>query len=148
MSSGSRIDRKNRKTGNGLIAFWKGTPGKTFLKNQDSTQQREVLTFLGEKSIRPVVQDGSDTYVQVYQGGRDRFVHVINYDWVGRQPLRPSSRSVPLSVPWSGEAKVKRVTISAPGSHGEEVPFTLEDGRVHFEAPIRINALATLEATR
>jgi len=134
-------------SGSGRIVCWPDKPGKRWLKAKDVSVRDTALGLLGQAGTKPMVSGDLPIYVQVYEDGKNRYLHLLNYGWVGKQPLVPTTITAPVSMPWT-QGTVGRVVVSEPGLEPRTIAHSLRSGQLFFQVPVRINALVMVEGSK
>lgn len=132
----------------GRAFFCRRSLGSEYLRCPSEKGLRQARDLVARAGVSPALLERAPAYVQTYEEGGRSIVHLLNLGWVGRRPpLVPRASTFKVGIPWSGAPTV-RVTLSEPGAPPRELLAEVREGRVVFEAPVSINALIVVEASR
>ncbi len=131
--------------GKGRVIIQRDLSGRRALLRPGSKLPVPLLSWLKEAGVSPVLEGEDPIYVQAYARGPDLILHLVNYGWTGRKPLKPSAALARVSLPWEEGRDVGAVAASEPGLPARKLAYTRSGGRLSFSVPFLINALVTVQ---
>jgi hypothetical protein len=128
------------------VLFKPSLIGKGFLSLKDTPDVKNVREFMERQGIKSLIDGPVPICVQSCTRGATILIHMMNYRWVGKRPLKVEAQAARLAVPLNG-SRVREVWASSPdwGGQDRRLPFTVEGGRALIDVNVPIYQLVKVE---